>query len=67
MDFPCDRTAAGRTLRILNVIHEYTRECLAILVERSVAADGVVAAVRGASAYARFDSGPEFIAYAVAD
>jgi putative transposase len=60
-------------LKLLNVIDEYTRECLAIVVERSIDADGVVAcleqitAVRGAPAYVRFDNGPEFIAYAVAD
>ena len=48
-------------------------ECLAIDVERSIDADGVVSCLerlareRGAPAYVRFDHGPEFIAYAVAD
>jgi putative transposase len=57
----------------LNVIDEYSRECLAIVVERSIDADGVVsclerlAAERGAPRYVRFDHGPEFIAFAVAD
>ncbi len=51
-------------------IHE---KCLAIDVGRSIDADGVVACLdrlakdRGAPAYVRFDHGPEFIAYAVAD
>jgi putative transposase len=60
-------------LKLLNVIDEYTREALAIDVERSIDADGVVAclerlaAERGAPAYVRFDHGPEFIASALAD
>jgi hypothetical protein len=64
MDFQFDQTADGRMLKLLNVIDEYTRECLAIVVERSIDADGVVAcledlaAVRGAPAYVRFDMGP---------
>jgi putative transposase len=73
MDFQFDQTSDGRTIKLLNVIDEYTRECLAIVVERSIDADGVVAcleglaALRGAPAYVRFDNGPEFIAYAMTD
>ncbi len=73
MDFQFDQTSDGRMLKLLNVIDEYTRECLATDVERSIDADGVVAcleriaAERGTPAYVRFDNGPEFIAYAVAD
>jgi putative transposase len=73
LDFQFDQTADGRMLKLLNVIDEYSRECLAIDVERSIDADGVVAclerlaAERGAPAYVRFDHGPEFIAYAVSD
>jgi putative transposase len=73
LDFQFDQTADGRMLKLLNVIDEYSRECLAIDVERSVDADGVVAclerlaAERGAPAFVRFDHGPEFIAYAVSD
>jgi len=57
----------------LNVIDEYTRECLAMDVERSIDADVVVSCLeclaneRGAPRYVRFDHGPEFIAYAVVD
>jgi putative transposase len=73
LDFQFDQTADGRMLKLLNVIDEYSREALAIDVERSIDADGVVACLerlvteRGAPAYVRFDHGPEFIAYAVAD
>ena len=73
MDFQFDQTRDGRLLKLLNVIDEYTRECLSIDVARSIDADAVVtclerlASERGAPAYLRFDHGPEFIAYAVAD
>ena len=73
MDFQFDTTADGRTLKMLNVIDEFTREALAIDVARSIDADGVVAvldrlaAQRGAPVYVRFDNGPEFVARAVND
>jgi putative transposase len=74
LDFQFDTTTDGRTLKMLNVIDEYTREALAIEVDRSIDADGVVAvldrlvAERGtAPGFVRFDNGPEFVAYAVAD
>ena len=73
LDFQFDQTSDGRMLKFLNVIDEFTREALAADVERSIDADGVVAclerlaAQRGAPVYVRFDHGPEFIAYAVAD
>ena len=73
MDFQFDTTVDGRILKLLNVVDEYTRECPAIVVDRSIDADKVVAtldrmtAERGAPAFLRFDNGPEFIAAAVAD
>jgi len=73
MDFQFDVTVDGRTLKLLNVIDEFTRECPAIVVDRSIDADAVVdlldrlAAQRGTPAFVRFDNGPEFIAHAVAD
>jgi putative transposase len=73
LDFQFDVTADGRTLKLLNVIDEFTRECPAIVVDRNIDADKVVAtldrlaAERGVPAYVRFDNGPEFIAHAVAD
>jgi putative transposase len=73
IDFQFDQTADGRILKLLNVVDEYTRECPAIVVARSINADRVVAvldrlaATRGAPGFVRFDNGPEFIAAAVAD
>ena len=74
MDFQFDTTADGRQIKLLNVIDEFTRECLAIDIGRSINADRVVAvleqivAVRGGPpTYVRFDNGPEFVAHAVAD
>jgi hypothetical protein len=43
MDFQFDQTTDGRMLKLLNVIDERTRECLAIEVARSIDADGVAA------------------------
>ena len=73
LDFQFDTTVDNRTLKLLNIVDEFTRECPAVVVERSINADRVVAtldrvaAQRGAPAYLRFDNGPEFIAHAVAD
>ncbi len=73
LDFQFDQTSDGRMLKLLNVIDEKSRECLAIEVARTIDADGVVAVLerlareRGAPRYVRFDHGPEFIAHAVAD
>ena len=73
MDFQFDTTADGRTLKMLNVIDEFTCEALDIHVDRRIDADGVVAVLeqlalqRGTPAYVRFDNGPEFIAHAVND
>jgi putative transposase len=73
LDFQFDVTVDGRTLKLLNIVDEYTRECPAIVVDRSIDADRVVATLdrlaieRGAPGFVRFDNGPEFIAAAVAD
>ena len=73
MDFQFDTTADGRQIKMLNVIDEFTRECLAIEVDRSIDADHVVAVLdrlavqRGAPVFVRFDNGPEFVAHAVDD
>ena len=42
LDFQFDQTADGQDPQALNIIDEFTRECLAIDVERSIDADGVV-------------------------
>lgn len=73
MDFQFDSTVDRRTIKLLNIVDEFTRECPAIVVDRSIDADRVVACLdrllltTGAPAFVRFDNGPEFIAQAVAD
>ena len=41
-DFMIDRTCDGKAFKILNIIDEYTRECLAILVARKIKAQDVI-------------------------
>jgi putative transposase len=73
MDFQFDQTSDLRTIKMLNIIDEFTRECLAIDVSRSITADDVVnrldqlAKERGAPCYVHMDNGPEFVAYALKD
>ncbi len=73
LDFQFDTTVDGRTLKMLNVIDDFTRECHAIDVHRTIDADDVInvldrlAAEHGFPVYLRFDNGGEFIAQAVAD
>jgi putative transposase len=43
LDFQFDTLANGTTLKMLNVIDEFTREALAIEVDHSIEADRVVA------------------------
>jgi transposase InsO family protein len=70
-DFVVARTNDGRAFRILNIIDEYTRECLAILVKRSITSQDVIDQLfqliifRGISEHIRSDNGPEFTAKAV--
>jgi putative transposase len=67
-DFVEDRPREGRTLRLLNVVDEFTHECLAIRVARKLrAADAVdvlsdLFILRGVPARLRPDNGPEFVA-----
>lgn len=42
MDFQFDTTADGRTIKMLNVVDEFAREALAIDIDRSIDAHGVV-------------------------
>ncbi len=73
LDFQFDQTSDLRVIKMLNIIDEFTRECLAIDVGRSITADDVVrrleqlASERGAPRYLRMDNGPEFVAYAIND
>ena len=70
-DFVMDQTSDGRRLKLLPVVEEFTRECLAIEVERHFTARDVVATLKylfelqGAPRFIRSDNGPEFIADAV--
>ena len=72
-DFQFDQTADGRALKLLNIVDEFTREALVMLVERSIDADTVVrtlerlVAERGAPELLRCDNGPEMTAHALRD
>lgn len=69
-DFVKDQTIDGRSLKILTVVDEHTRESLAVEVERSFTSGAVVRVLerlcreRGKPAHIRSDNGPEFIAHA---
>jgi len=70
-DFVSERTHDGRPLKILTLIDEYSRECLALLVERSITSDDVLYCLadlfiqHGVPDHIRSDNGPEFTATAV--
>jgi putative transposase len=70
-DFVEDRTHDGRKYRMLNLIDEFTRECLAIRVNRKLSSTDVIDVLsdqfilRGIPGHIRSDHGPEFIAGAV--
>jgi len=72
-DFQFDQTAEGRGLKLLNIVDEFTREALVMLVERSIDADRTVSelerlvAARGAPELLRMDNGPEMTANALRD
>ena len=77
LDFVHDVVASGRSIRVLNVVDAYTRECLAMEVDTSFAGlrvtrvlDGIIAE-RGLPQAIRCDNGPEltsrhFLAWALA-
>lgn len=70
-DFMQDHTHDGRSFRILNVIDEYTRECLATVVKRHLTHDDVMQCLtalfcrHGVPTHLRSDNGPEFTANAI--
>ncbi|PRY26918.1 transposase InsO family protein [Aliiruegeria haliotis] len=67
------RTDDGKAFRTLNIIDEYSRECLAIRVDRKLNPGNVIDALNdlfilhGAPSFIRSDNGPEFVAQAVQD
>jgi len=67
-DFMREETHNGRPFRILNVIDEYTRECLATCVARQLTVEDVQECLtqlfcqRGVPLHLRSDNGPEFTA-----
>jgi transposase InsO family protein len=70
-DFIFDRTPSGTTLKWLSIVDEFTRECLALKVARSITSEDVIDtlaelfAMRAVPAHIRSDNGPEFIAQAI--
>jgi putative transposase len=72
-DFVTDRTADGRAFRMLVIVDEHTRECLAIDVARKLTSEDLLERLsdlficRGVPDYVRSDNGPEFTAHRVRD
>jgi putative transposase len=70
-DFLEERTHDGRKIRLLNIIDEFTHECLAIRVARRLKSIDVIDLLsdlfilRGIPEHIRSDNGPEFLAKAV--
>lgn len=72
-DFVSDRTCDGRPIKILNVIDEFTRECLASYTARRIRSRDVILVLadlflkHGCPKHIRSDNGPEFIAEKLKD
>ena len=70
-DFIFDRTTSGSQLKWLSIVDEYTRECLALKVDRGITSEDVIDtlselfAMRGVPKHIRSDNGPEFTAQAL--
>ena len=67
-DFVADRTSDGKSIRMLNILDEYSRECLKIRIDRQLKAMDVIFELselfveRGVPDYLRSDNGSEFTA-----
>jgi transposase InsO family protein len=67
-DFIHDRDARGGPLKWLSIVDEFTRECVALEVARSITAEDAIETlrelfvIRGVPKHIRCDNGPEFIA-----
>jgi transposase InsO family protein len=70
-DFMVERTSNSRVFRILNIIDEFTRECLRVKVNRKISSQDVIEELfnlfifHGIPEHIRSDNGPEFTAKAV--
>jgi putative transposase len=70
-DFVTSRTHEGRSFRMLNIMDEYTRECLDIMVARKITSHQVIERLahlfitKGVPTHIRSDNGPEFTARAI--
>ena len=70
-DFVMARTTDGRAFKMLTILDEYTRECLAILVQRRITSQDVIDQLfnlfvfRGIPRHIRSDNGTEFTARAI--
>jgi len=70
-DFVFDRTHDGRAIKLLTIVDEYSRECLAVEVARKLSSRDVLRVLarlmleHGIPRHIRSDNGPEFIAKAV--
>ena len=66
-----ERTSNGKAFRILNIIDEFTRECMRVKVNRKISSQNVIEELfnlfifRGIPEHIRSDNGPEFTAKAV--
>jgi putative transposase len=66
-----ERTSDGRSLRIMAVIDEYTRECLSLYAARRIRSGDVLDQLyelfltKRMPEYIRSDNGPEFVAHVV--
>lgn len=73
VDFQFDETSDRRRIKLCNIVDEYTREALAIRVERTCTAENVITIIeqlvtqRGTPKYLRADNGPEMIAWTLRD
>ena len=70
-DFVSDRTHGGRAIKMLTVIDDFSRQCLAIVVDRHIKSDDVLYCladlflIHGIPDHIRSDNGPEFTVKAV--
>lgn len=70
-DFVEDRTHDGRKYRMLNIVDEFTHECIKIRIARRLRAVDVIDVLsdlfilRGVPGHIRSDNGPEFVAKAL--